>query len=150
MPEQGRIIGFHGAKMAVELPRSGACSKCGICMQGEDQTKMILELENPGRVRIGDWVVLELEGKRVLQAAAFAYGIPIVGLLLGALLGFYQAPSPSQGEVFTLIGGGVGLALGLLLAVYFDRTWGRKGRFEPRIIEIIRGTEDQFAGSKDL
>ncbi|MFH0871522.1 MAG: SoxR reducing system RseC family protein [bacterium] len=136
--------------MAVELPRSGACSKCGICMQGEDQTKMILELENPGRVRIGDWVTLELEGKRVLQAAAFAYGIPVVGLLLGALLGFYQAPSPAQGEVFTLIGGGLGLAVGLLLAVYLDRTWGKKGRFEPRIIEIIGGAEDPFADSKNL
>jgi len=111
---------------------------------------MVLELENPGRIRIGDQVVLELEAKRILQAAAFAYGIPIMGLLLGALVGYLQAPSPPQGEVFTLIGGGIGLAVGLLLAVYLDRTWGKKGRFEPRIVEIIRGAEDRLADSEDL
>jgi positive regulator of sigma E activity len=150
MPEQGKIIGFKGRKVIVELPRSGACGKCGICMQSEDQTKMVLELENPGGVGRGDWVMLELEGKRVLQAAAFAYGIPIGGLLLGALLGYFLAPSPAQGEVFTLMGGGLGLAGGLLLAIYLDRTWGKKGRFEPRIIEIIRGAEDPLTDSKNL
>jgi len=147
MAEQGRVIGLHGKKMTVELPRSAACSKCGVCMQREDQTKMILELENPGQVRIGDHIDLELQPKQILQAAAFAYGLPILGILLGALLGSYLSPSPSQEELLTLVGGGIGLAIGLLVAIYLDRTWGRKGRFEPRIVQIVRQDEDASADS---
>jgi sigma-E factor negative regulatory protein RseC len=131
--------------MIVEIPRSPACARCGICIQGKDQSQMILELKNPGGIRIGDQLVLELEAKRVIQAAAFAYGLPILGILLGAIVG--SSFSSSYGEVSTLIGAGIGLATGLLAAICLDRTWGRKGRFEPRIVQIIRGDEDSFADS---
>ncbi|MDH7500210.1 MAG: SoxR reducing system RseC family protein [candidate division NC10 bacterium] len=146
MSEQGKIIGFQGSRMLVEMPRLRACARCGICMHGEDQATMTLELETPGDARIGDQVILELRPKLILQAAAFAYGLPIVGIVLGALLGSYLSPSPSSGEVFTLIGAGAGLVIGLLLSIYLDRTWGRKGRFEPHIVRIMRD-KDASAGS---
>jgi sigma-E factor negative regulatory protein RseC len=143
MGEEGKIIGWAGGKILVEIPRTASCSHCRICRQGEDQSKMILELDPPGVVDIGDRVHLELEGKRVLEAAGIVYGLPILGIVGGALLGSALTAEAGSREVLTLIGSGIGLVVGLGVARLLDRIWGGKGRFEPRVVRVRRESGDE-------
>lgn len=91
---------------------SGDCHKCSGC--GAASETMVLKVRNPIGAKPGDLVRLESASGPVLRAAAVMYLAPVALFFLGYLVG---AVLWSAGA-FT---GGVCFALGIGLAVFYDR-----------------------------
>lgn len=90
---------------------SGDCHKCAGC--GAVQQTMIVTARNPIGARPGDMVTIVSETGPVLKAAAVLYLLPLVLFVAGYLVGM-------QWKLGGLLGAS-GFAMGILLAVAYDR-----------------------------
>ena len=96
---------------------SGDCHKCSGC--GAAQETLIFQAENPIHAKAGELVTVSSETKPVLKAAAVLYVIPLVLFFSLYLLGDAVL---GQGAAF----GCIGFALGIALAIVYDRRVLRK------------------------
>lgn len=91
---------------------SGDCHKCAGC--GAAAETVTVEADNPIGAGPGDRVVVRSESRTVLKAAAVLYAVPVVLFFLGWGLGELAGRLPG-------LFGGLGFALGLGLALLYDR-----------------------------
>lgn len=112
---------------------SGDCHKCAGC--GAVQEKLLFTANNPIGARPGELVTVKAASGPVLLAAAVLYLMPMVLFFLGYLFGenLWQ-----QGPLI----GCIAFALGIVLAVVYDRCVAKKqktvytitgyGKIEPK------------------
>ena len=97
---------------------SGDCHKCSGC--GAQKETMIVTADNPIRAEVGDFVTLTSDTSTIMKAVVAVYLVPLVlffaGFALGTALG-WGGP----------LVGGLGVVLGLVFAVWFDRHTAKKG-----------------------
>lgn len=96
---------------------SGDCHRCSGC--GAAQETLVFQAENRIHAKAGELVTISSATKPVLKAAAILYVMPLV--LFFALYLFADAVL-GQGAAF----GCIGFALGIALAVLYDRKVLRK------------------------
>lgn len=96
---------------------SGDCHKCSGC--GAAQESMLFSAQNPIGAAPGDLVVVKGQTAPVMKAAGVFYGIPMVLFFLGYWLG-------QQWWNAGTVAGCAGFALGIALAVVYDRVVARK------------------------
>lgn len=95
---------------------SGDCHKCSGC--GAVQEKMVFTARNPIGAKPGDVVTIEAKTGPVLKAAAMLYVLPLILFFAGWAVGtLWQKPG---------LTGGAGFALGIVLAVLYDRLIAKK------------------------
>ena len=97
---------------------SGDCHKCSGC--GAQKETMIVTADNPIRADVGDLVTLTTDTASVMKAVLAVYLVPLMLFFAGFALG----------EVLKWGGplmGGLGFALGLAFAVWFDRHTAKQG-----------------------
>lgn len=95
---------------------SGDCHKCSGC--GAVQETMVFTAQNPIGAKPGDVVTVQTDTGPVLAAAAIMYVLPLVLFFLGCALGSLWGRM--------ILTGGAGFALGIALAVCYDRLWAKK------------------------
>lgn len=95
---------------------SGDCHQCAGC--GAAEESLMLTARNPIGARPGDLVVIRSESGPVLTAAAVLYVLPLVLFFLGYILGMTW-------QLGALVGG-LAFALGIALAVVYDRLVAKK------------------------
>jgi sigma-E factor negative regulatory protein RseC len=95
---------------------SGDCHQCAGC--GAAEESLMLTARNPIGARPGDLVVIRSESGPVLTAAAVLYVLPLVLFFLGYILGMTW-------QLGALVGG-LAFALGIVLAVVYDRLVAKK------------------------
>jgi len=107
------VRGLDGAFVLIEAEQGG-CGRChekGGC-GGQHLTQMLCaapktwRLENPGNLKIGDVVTVAIAAGQVRKTANLAYGLPVLGLLVGAVVGMQAAGDPGA-----MVGGLAGLCL---------------------------------------
>jgi len=91
-----------------------------------------LWIETTDHYQQGDQVILVLPEGSLAFSALSLYGLPLVGLICGALLG-YQGGS----DVVSMMSGALGLTLGLLSARMIARR--NKEHWQPRIASRCAG-----------
>ena len=126
----GTVHEIKGDKAAVVFKRSKACGDCHACASFGDGNSVI-ELENTLGAKVGDRVRIELHSGAVFKASLILYGIPLIALLLGVLLG---------SRISDLVGAliGIGAAVAALIAIrLFEPRIRRKHGFDPRMLEIL-------------
>ncbi len=96
---------------------SGDCHKCSGC--GAVQQKMLLTANNPIHAKPGQVVTVRTESGPVLAAAAMLYVLPLV-LFFAGYLTFEHAWELGP------LGGIVAFALGIVVAVVYDRLVAKK------------------------
>lgn len=111
-------VGPSGAWVRVE-DRAGGCGRCD--EPGGCRSIQLTQAFGPQRdefplpvdvaVRVGDRVRLRIQDGAPLRGALLAYGLPLAGLLGGALLAAGLAPLASA-DANVLLGGGAGLVAG--------------------------------------
>lgn len=132
MQEEGRIIKVEGNRAKVALAPKEACQSCKLCHAGR-QGEMIIQVENPIGARVGDQVKLEIEAEEVLRSAFLLYGFPLLGLLIGFLVGGVVISSEPG-----IIGGGLtGLGLAFLGLYLYDKRLEKLGREKGVIVHHI-------------
>jgi sigma-E factor negative regulatory protein RseC len=120
-------------KALVAVSAGEACTGCkgeGTCGLSGARKGRSLWVLDPLGVKPGDRVRVELSDEGLLAASFVLYGIPLAGLLIGALVG-----QVTGGEKRSFIGA----AVGMLASIPFIRLLGNRiperSRFAARIVE---------------
>ena len=113
-----RPDGMADVILVRESACSGDCHKCSGC--GAQKETMIVSAENPIRAEVGDFVTLTSDTASVMKAVMAVYLVPLVLFFAGFALGMAVNWS-------AIAMGGLGFALGIAFAVWFDRRTARQG-----------------------
>lgn len=113
----GVVRALDGQEAIVEVEQGG-CGRChekGGC-GGQHLSQMFCskaktyKVANPNGAEVGERVLIGMSSGSIRYSANLAYGLPLLGLILGALFGMNIAGDPGA-----ILGGGVGLLLAWLL-----------------------------------
>ena len=119
---------------------SGACpGECKGCTMGHlfgspGSDENFLEARNEAGGQVGDMVKIELDTVPSLAAYSIAYGIPMMGLVVGALLGTYANRFLQMNEnlvIFLFVC--LGVAVSFLMVIYLSK----KFKAVPSVTSII-------------
>lgn len=115
----------------IEVQRQGACShdcsKCGGCSTTD--VRVSAQAFNGAGAKVGDWVTIEGETKRVLGLAAIVYVIPLVLFFV-----FYAAAAVTFLSSFAGLVGCAGFAAGIAGAVFYNKHMQKKGEITYKIV----------------
>lgn len=130
MRQTGKVIELKGKKAVVRFLRSDACGHCNACFRlGSNEAD--IDIDNVLGAKIGDVVGIEMHAKSVLKASLLLYGVPLVGLLVGAYLGSLQ------GDLYAALGGVLFAAGAFFILRALEPKFSRMTEFKPRMVEII-------------
>lgn len=119
MKEVGKVIKKSGERSDIEIKKSSACAKCGLCAFNDAGVFTIEASDRTSSVP-GDYVEVEVPGKDVLVSAFLIFIFPLIIFFTGYIL---------LGIIF----GTVLLAVYLPLLYLFDRS----RKTIPRVIRIL-------------
>lgn len=91
MAEKGQVVDIKNNFAVVKMIRTEACAKCRACLQGMNEKEMFVEAENSCEAVTGDWVEIELQDNGFFSAVLVLYGIPMIALVVGLLIGYFIA-----------------------------------------------------------
>ena len=140
--EQGIVIRTDSKTAWVKTQKTKACEGCssrGACSVMGGGEEMEVEALNAAGGKVGDHVVLSFETASLLKATFLVYVIPIIGLLIGALIGQKLA------SIFAFNESMLAAISGLLfcgLAIFFVRIKGNRmaqqEEYRPKITRILK------------
>ena len=128
------VRAFDGDDVLIEAAQGG-CGRCheeGGC-GGQNLTQMfcsapkVWRLPNPGGLSVGDAVMVGIAAGEVRHSANVAYGLPLLGILLGAVSG--NAVASDQGAM-------LGAVLGFFVAGLLARLVSRRSRGQQTCITL--------------
>ena len=131
MERLGEVTKVDGKYLEITFCRPADCEKCHACMGGDKMTTLRLE----GTANVGDKALVELPDSTITQASLLAYGLPLIGLIAGMLLG--DKLIPLENSLDALIGAVIGLALPLAWLLMSEKKRRTNPRWTPQIKRII-------------
>ncbi len=147
--EYGTIVELKGKEIAVVMcKRNSACEHCpssGACQIGEDSETMLVEAFNPIGAEVSDRVKIVTSSKHFLQSSFMLYIVPIIGLLIGALIGQGIGERTAGGIDPSLLSAltGTGFLVVTFLAIKMATRSLKRETFMPRIVEIQAKADTQ-------
>jgi sigma-E factor negative regulatory protein RseC len=153
--EQAVVLRVEHDKAYLEIVRRSACGLCGqtrgcgISVWGRlfGHRQSVFMANNQINAQTGDHVVVGVEEKALLASSLTAYGVPLLTLLSGTVIGVSMAPSLAVRDMYSVAGAAVGLLLGLfwLKGHAAGQTMG--ARYTP---VILRRAEHNLCSQKCL
>ena len=139
--EQAIVRRATDTQAELELRRDSSCGGCevrdgcGIGALGRllGRRRKSLVIDTDRRLRPGDRVVLALPERALVRLSLLVYGLPLAGLLGGALLP--AALWPDASDAVAVIGGAAGFCIGAKLAARRSARLPR-GAVTPKIVDI--------------
>ena len=131
MERVGEVVRIlEDGKAVVRFERTKACKNCKMCANaGENHA--LTEVENTLKAKVGDLVEISLHSKSLIQATLIAYGIPLILLLAGVIVGSMWSDA---------VGAIAGIVLALVSFVILrllEPRFSRVKTFKPRMIDIV-------------
>ena len=131
MERVGEVVEIlEDGKAVVRFERTKACKNCKMCANaGENHA--LTEVENTLKAKVGDLVEISLHSKSLIQATLIAYGIPLILLLAGVIVGSMWSDA---------VGAIAGIVLALVSFVILrllEPRFSRVKTFKPRMIDIV-------------
>ncbi|SIN90133.1 positive regulator of sigma(E), RseC/MucC [Sulfurivirga caldicuralii] len=132
----GRVVRADAQWVWVETQRESGCSSCaakGVCGSSVLETlfsnrHVPIRLPNTHNAQTGDMVELALPESALLRQSLWAYGVPLLGFIVGAMAG--QA---LDAELGAIVGSMLGLAGGFGLTRRFAAIQ------KPHIMKVYKG-----------
>jgi len=144
MEEEGIVRQVDGDEALVALSDQGGCESCpsaGICHTAGNE-RQVRALNRPG-ARVGQRVKVAMHAQMYLKGTLVVYGLPMIVLVAGAILGQYLSKTYFPSTHPDLMAAGIGLS-GMVLVFLGARSWSRKiersGTVRPIIEEIVNDT----------
>jgi sigma-E factor negative regulatory protein RseC len=135
------VIRTEGPDAWVETHKEGSCAACGT---GSCDAAAFSDLfhrrprqyraRNAIGVRAGDRVVVGLRDGALLRSAAAIYGLPLLLLLSGAVLGDWFSPASSVRDFWSVLGALAALLVGSIWIIWFTRKSSKEDRYQPVIL----------------
>ena len=134
MKETGEIIGIENNSVIVRLNPQGGCPSChhsAICtVSGTAHRELRLPCDGFNLHR-GDLVEIETSARGLLSAALMVFIIPLI--IAGT--GYSVILKATQNNGWATLGFFLSFAAAEGLLALYDRLWGRKKFYEPRIVK---------------
>jgi len=140
--EQAVVVRVEPDKAYLEIVRHSLCGLCGQTrgcgvslwgkLFGHQQEGFFAANEIDAQP--GDNVVVGVEEKALLAGSLVVYGVPLLLLLTGAVIGVFLAPAAAGKDLYPMLGAGIGLALSLLWLKGHAATHGMDTRYRPVIL----------------
>lgn len=141
MKEIGKIVEIDNNMAKILITRHTACGDCGACQVGRENLNMILFAENTVHGKSGDTVEIELQTENFIYASFIMYGIPLIGLIIGLLGGYYGAMAigydADAAQIPSAIAGLAFLALSYLGIRLRESKIKSMKKFKPVLVKII-------------
>jgi sigma-E factor negative regulatory protein RseC len=119
----------------LELDRDASCGSCGLC-GAAGGGKMRLVLDAIEGISPGQTVIVAIDRTVSIRGIALLFGLPLLGLVIGALVGFtWPIPSLSAEASGALLAVAL-LVVALLFAMLYDRKVASKSTPQPIILRI--------------
>lgn len=137
---QGRIAALDGQCATVVVAQATGCrgcaghKSCGFALPRNGAHALSLSGDAPcvsNRLRVGDTVTVAIAERTLLAGITWAYGVPLLALLAGLLIG------GRWGEPASAVGTVIGAALGFALLRWHGRRAGAMTGYRP----VIAATE---------
>lgn len=131
-------------KAKVVIQRHEMCGDCKACDMRKSDKKMVALATNKAHAKVGDHVAISMEMASLMKASSIAYGLPLLGFLIGVFAGYYAAPSFGLNQALTGFFAGIILtAVAYLIIKLLDKrgTFGH-GKYEPTITEVLPPEKD--------
>jgi positive regulator of sigma E activity len=141
MRENGKVVSTKNGRAEVEVAAKGECEHCsahGVCNWTGTSVRKVLAVDRVGAV-VGDRVELETGTGTGARANLVVFGIPVVLMLAGVLVGGLAI----RRDVWSGILAGVGLVLGFGIVKAIDIAVNRSGRSLPVVVRRIREIREQ-------
>lgn len=143
LEETGRVVAVEGQTAWVETERKSTCHSCSVnkgCGSGvlaRYRARALSQYSaiNRAGAQVGDEVVLGIDENAVLRGSLAAYGVPMIGLLAGAL--FADSAFSGSGDLAAAAGSLVGLATGLAWLRWHTRRIRLDARYQPVILRRV-------------
>jgi sigma-E factor negative regulatory protein RseC len=146
-----RVVSVKDGRATLELAQSDHCKSCGICACGAG-SMMRVEVQAIEGLRPGQSVVVAIDRSVSISSALVLFGLPLLGLISGALLG-HHVPLLGMSRDLSAALLGLGLvAVAFLVALLYERKVARYKHPEPSILRISQNperTESETAISED-
>lgn len=148
MEEQAVVLRVEHDQTYLEIVRRSPCGLCGqtrgcgVSIWGKlfgHRTEF--RAANPIDAKTGDSVVVGIEEQALLRSALVAYGVPLLTVIAGALLGTWLVPAQ---DLAAVLGAAAGLVSGLAWLRIKSAQRRHDGRFQP---VILRRAQDCGKGS---
>ena len=134
---EGVVTATNASQATVRMDAAG-CGRChepGGC-GGQNIATMfcrgprLFSVQDAGQSQVGDRVVISVPDDAVFQSAALAYGLPLVALFLGAVVGLFIA-----GDLGAMVGATIGVLAAWLSLPRLERLLRSQSRVSliPRI-----------------
>lgn len=121
MTNKGIVTQIVDNKVKLKLFKSSSCSHCSQCSEASKYGKDY-EFTIDKKVELGDLVTLEISERDVIKAAAIAYIMPPVFMILGYII----ANKLDFNELQSAIGSFVGLAISFFILFVYDKFFAKK------------------------
>jgi len=136
------IRNLPGSRADVVADRQGGCGSCSSasnCHSAHATKKLTTTVINRIGAEPGDIVAIDVGSGKLLGGLAVIYLLPVMGLLIGAIIGTHVKEIVSMSETGSaLLFGGIGLALGLGLVFTISKALAANDVFTPIISRVIR------------
>lgn len=119
----------------VEIKRSSACERCGVCY-GVGKSKMLGIAKNEVGATVGDYVKLEIVQGSPLKAAAMVYLLPLLMFFIGYIVSSNIFEFINK-DIIGMIGGIVFLILSYYIISKYEEKVKKKGWYQLNIVEIV-------------
>lgn len=140
--ETGRVVSIEDGKAVVEIEKGAACATCAStrCACNYGTKTVTVTAEDPVGVRENQLVQISVPEGIALRAALIVYGIPLVALIAGILVGEYLGERFEIETLFEILGGIGGLALSLLVIKYYNNVFKRREHHQPVVTKVVGET----------
>jgi len=131
MRENGKVVNIKNDRAEVEVAARGQCEHCSahaMCNWTGTSTRKVLAVNKVG-AGVGDAVELETAEGTGAKSNLLVFGIPVVLMVVGVLIGGLLIRKDAWSGILT----GLGLALGFGIVKTIDIVVSRSGRSLPVI-----------------
>ncbi len=130
MRQYGKVIEICGNMARVSFKRTKACGNCKACFTlGSDEA--VIEIVNSAGASAGDYVAIELHAKSMVKASLIMYGLPLIGLMLGVILGSLLS------DIWAIVLGVLFSAAVYGIVHLFEPKLSKLNEFKPKMLHII-------------
>lgn len=140
MKQTGYVIKEKGTDVTVQIVRATACGdKCSNCSAGCEKEVIDIDVLNRLDAKVGNYVEIESESKKVLKMAFLVYILPIIFMLAGMLgVSFLLENMGKEQNDLLMLGGGVFLfVVSMIIIKIIDKKMNRKKEEMFRMTKIV-------------
>lgn len=132
----GVVKEVHKNSVMVTMERQDMCGECHACEMISGKKSCTLTCQSRVPCKVGDRVEVTLTNKHFLKATYIVYGIPLLGFILGILLGYSLAQIVTFGGEDIWVA--IGAVIGTLIGVGYIKWADRKEKYKEYLPHIVR------------